>query len=197
MEHRQTGSGLFGYDWKNGFVSPFQVCPEDTIALIAQEHIVPSGSVVVCDLGCGDGALLRGLQKHTDNCIMFGIELDQVLAVEAARSRSKNSDGRHKQMPRCDILLGDLMDPDGLVATLVCKKVDIVVMFLLPSALKKLSKQLLAFLLESSCSQGNRMVITIGWPIPNFQEQKGSSAVQYLESFKSSMAIYVYRQTFE
>lgn len=128
---------------------------------------------ILCDLGCGDGRLLRQAP-----CGCIGVELDPHL-IEFINADQKD-----------DITSGKLrlIEQDFLTVDLIGLGVTCLVLYLLPNALEKLGPNMAAWLLSSSA---NRIVCIVyqvpGWHPANSIEAGNSTSfmggkrgVQYL-----------------
>lgn len=96
--------GTFGFAWARGVVSPFVSSKRDKMDnIFAVIGSLLTGSAVVMDVGCGDGAFL--LEAARFGCQCYGLEIDAVLA-ELAREKAKEQ----KKSNLVQIFEGDLFD---------------------------------------------------------------------------------------
>ncbi|TPX67408.1 hypothetical protein SpCBS45565_g03794 [Spizellomyces sp. 'palustris'] len=175
---------LVAYDWANGFVSPFRETPTDVCASVAEYlrlHSLVSARDSLLDLGCGNGALLFGVVKAlgpvATSCFLVGVDLDQKLVEEAAKTATEDGIIRSQ---RVQLFVGDIVSRnpvfqvhprlrsniDGISMVSPTTTVDtllddasVILLYLLPEAIGKLLPNLRQQILLG------KLVISIKWPL--------------------------------
>ena len=158
-------SKLYSYRWCDGFVAPWRPCSKETLDK-ALEALQPAANDLLADLGCGDGRVLVQAVKAY-GCQALGVELDDDLLHRAAETVAALPDEMRK---RIEIRRGDLFNTAAeWVASAAEGSVfgqrarpSLLVLYLLPEALKRLSP-----LLEPLLVHGTK-VCTLGWAVPGW-----------------------------
>eukprot|EP00240_Pyramimonas_obovata_P014022 CAMPEP_0118924998 /NCGR_PEP_ID=MMETSP1169-20130426/2927_1 /TAXON_ID=36882 /ORGANISM="Pyramimonas obovata, Strain CCMP722" /LENGTH=203 /DNA_ID=CAMNT_0006866171 /DNA_START=182 /DNA_END=793 /DNA_ORIENTATION=+ len=143
---------LFCYDWAKSFVSPYVASAESTVNQIL-ETVKLKPEEVVYDLGCGDGRFLIAAARSY-NCRGIGVDLDEGL-VELARSTAEEAGVSELTDFKCMDL--NELQLDGA---------DVIVMFLLPVAIKGLEERILQHLLHNP----GAAVVSVLWEVPGCTE---------------------------
>ena len=162
---KPKASKLFGFQWSSGFVSPFRITKNIEILLeLLETDIKVTNQTKICDLGCGDGIVLIEVCKKF-NCKGIGFDLDENLIKEA--SNKSEEENLNIQLIHKDFLTIQESDLEG---------VNIIYMYLLPEALKKIEKIIKQFLFTR-----NYIFITNTFELPLTQEEIDENEIQILK----------------
>jgi translation elongation factor EF-1alpha len=145
------------------FVAPFVPCPPNVIDQCFEEVLHLSSDDVFADLGCGDGRLCF---RALDVCrFAVGVELDPVLVSHISENAVVKVVRDFEEVERGCLLL---LERDFFQVDLVGCGVTVMVLYLLPDGLCKLS-----FLLKTWLdSPRARALVTIGYAIPGWTPVK-------------------------
>lgn len=164
----------FSHQRQDGFISPYRPAPSDLLGSILSyiaSSPTHSNPRAIIDLGCGDGRILIAALRSLPSIERaVGIDLDRAL-LERAREAAETEGFSD----RFELMLGDIVGDEGVrmlggdaeaeaeereptVRELMAAS-DVVFVYLLPEALKKLAERFVERL------ENGGMVVSVQWEV--------------------------------
>lgn len=160
------------------FIAPFVPCPGEVIPHALEIAEIKADDTVV-DLGCGDARILReAIHLQPPPRALIGVELDPHLCKHARQNAAQSLLAINDiSSPRRRRVQFTIYEQDMFTVDLERLGATVLILYLLPAGLAKLSPTLRQWL-NSKSSDGNRRIrerrriVTINYAIPEWPIKK-------------------------